>query len=447
MSEIRSVPPEGGNWDTPARDRDQTLGQAPGIADDVPDAADLERRHARYQRLLTLAFGVILVLDGVFFVHLFLGSGRALSAGIRWNWLLFAVGQWLWISLGHLLTDGVRLKDATAEHLGSYRREEVEDLVKNLLRPFRDREQPNLYVSNSKEPGAECLDRWLLNFIRPLNAIHITSMLFHLMRPDELRAILAHELGHFYRYTHALRRGDFFVFLFMGLSVAEVGWLIGASGFWGSVVWGSAVYFALLVAFGSSMIHLAKAQEYLADLFGARQTSKLSMVNALLQLGKGLEVSERIFEQTLRRIVDDGRLPATALFEAVGIIDRTLPPRLLEVGEEDPFLDQAFASEEMDKLRRDLGDDDLKAKRAELDVLLERYKNKPGYQILDWHLFDFDIRDLRVNETEYPHLIRRLVEEPDKQLVNVTFDNVKDAGDDEHPTLRQRILFLEKAMP
>lgn len=42
------------------------------------------------------------------------------------------------------------------------------------------------------------------------------------------------------------------------------------------------------------------------------------------------------------------------------------------------------------------------------------------------------------------HLIRSLIKEPNKQLVDLTFDNVKDAKDDAHPTLRQRILFLEK---
>jgi Zn-dependent protease with chaperone function len=416
----------------------------PVIPDDIPDAEVLERRHARYQRILTFVFGALLVLDGVWFVHLFFGSGRSLGAGIRWGWPLFGLGHWLWISLGHLFTDGVRLEDATAEHVGRYRREDVQAMVRDLLRPFRGREQPGLYVSRSSEPGAECVDKWLLNFLRPLNAIHITSMLFHVMRPDELRAILAHELGHFYRYTHALRRGDFFVFLFMGLAVAEAGWLMGAEGLSNSVLWGVPLYGTLMVCFGFSMLHLAREQEYLADLFGARHTSKLSMVNALLQLGKGLEVSERIFEKVLRRVAADPRLAADSLPAIVKIVDGALPQRLLDAGEEEPFLDQAFASEEMDGVRQELGEEARKASQKKLDELQGRYKNKPGYQILDWSRFDFDVRDLRVDEKEYPHLVRRLVEEPDKQLVDFTFDNVKDAKDDEHPTLRQRILFLEK---
>ncbi len=41
----------------------------------------------------------------------------------------WAIGHWLWISLGQLLADTVPLKDATEEHLGHYRREEVEKMV------------------------------------------------------------------------------------------------------------------------------------------------------------------------------------------------------------------------------------------------------------------------------------------------------------------------------
>lgn len=416
----------------------------PTLPDDIPDAADLERRHARYQRVLTVVFAGILLLDATALYHLFLGSGRTLPGSLRWTWTLAGIVHWLWICLGHLFTDAVRLEKATAKHLGRYRRKEVRALVRDVLRPFRDREQPNVYINRFNEPGAECVDQLLFNFLRPLNAIHITSALFHLMRPDELRAVLAHELGHFYRYMHVLRRGDFFVFLLMGLSVAEVGWWNGAESLSASLLWGVPVYYGVLLAFGFSVMHLSKAQEYLSDLFGSRQTSKLSMVNALLQLGKGLEVSERIFEKTLHRIAADERFPMSALSNAVRIVDRTLPPRLLSVGEEDPFLEEAFSSKEMGGLRRDLGAQEQEDRKKKLEKLLDQYKNKPGYKILDWTLFDFDVRDLRVNEKEYPHLIRSLVEEPDKQLVNVTFDNVKDAKDDAHPTLRQRILFLEK---
>jgi len=420
------------------------MSSIPALPDDIPDAAVLERRHARFQRVSAFVFAGILLLDAAGLYHLFLGSGRALPGTIRWTWAFAGVGHWLWICLGHLFTEAVRLEDATAKHLGRYKRKEVKALVRDLLRPFRDREQPNVYVRLFNEPGAECVDQLLFNFLRPLNAIHITSALFHLMRPDELRAVLAHELGHFYRYMHVLRRGDFFVFLLMGLSVAEVGFWIGAESFNASLLWGLPVYFGVVTAFGFSVMHLSKAQEYLSDLFGARQTSKLSMVNALLQLGKGLEVSERIFEKTLRRIAADERFPISALSNAVRIVDRALPTRLLSVGEEEPFLEQAFSSEEMEGLRRDLGGQEQKDRKEKLKKLLDHYKNKPGYKILDWSLFDFDVRDLRVNEKEYPHLIRSLIDEPEKQLVNLTFDNVKDAKDDAHPTLRQRILFLEK---
>ncbi len=60
-------------------------------------------------------------------------------------------------------------------------------------------------------------------------------------------------------------------------------------------------------------------------------------------------------------------------------------------------------------------------------------------------MFDFAEKNMRINEHEYPYLIKTLIENPEGQLFNSVFDNKKKNLYKPHPTFGERILFLEKS--
>jgi len=116
------------------------------------------------------------------------------------------------------------------------------------------------------------------------------------LRPDEVEAVLAHELGHF-RHRHVLRRIVMsFVFTLAALWVlawlARQGWFYSGLGVTpganGSAAMALVLFFLVLPMFAlvlqplSSL--LSRRDEYQADRFAARETSAEHLASALVKL-------------------------------------------------------------------------------------------------------------------------------------------------------------------
>lgn len=117
--------------------------------------------------------------------------------------------------------------------------------------------------------------------------------LFSRLAPDEIEAVLAHELGH-YRHRHVYKRiGMLFAVSFAGLAL--LGWLIGQPGFYtGLGVETPSHYMGLLLFLLVSPVFMfllrpllsgyARKNEFEADAYAAAHANPQRLVDALVKL-------------------------------------------------------------------------------------------------------------------------------------------------------------------
>ena len=107
----------------------------------------------------------------------------------------------------------------------NYSKQEIINLIRPILQEYKNKEIPAIYILKLKILNAITIDTYLVNFFKPFNAVYITESMFAYLTKDEIRAILYHELGHFYRYIYADMRFKITTFLCMLMPFAFTGML------------------------------------------------------------------------------------------------------------------------------------------------------------------------------------------------------------------------------
>jgi STE24 endopeptidase len=113
------------------------------------------------------------------------------------------------------------------------------------------------------------------------------------LNPDEVEAVLAHELGHF-RHRHILKRMALLAPTMLAL-LALLGWLMEQGWFFSGLGTSAtdtatalALFFLVLPAFTFALSPIAsywsRVHEYEADAYAARQTRAADLVAALVKL-------------------------------------------------------------------------------------------------------------------------------------------------------------------
>ncbi|MEM7182291.1 MAG: M48 family metalloprotease, partial [Spirochaetota bacterium] len=352
---------------------------------------------------------------------------------------------WFWFCFLNNLVDSFPLKTVTKKYLGNYSKEELQALVQETLEPFSQNHKiPHIYISEEAEPNASTMNTIFFSAWKPFNSVHISSGLLSILQPNELKAILLHELAHFFHYMWPLRRMDFFVYLFLGLLPAYLFLQFEATSFFIFVLWGSAVYFCCLLTFGMALVPQSKDMEFLADLFSAKHSDKLSAVNSLLIMGKGSEAMERITRKFLLHLFATKDLPYDAIYEFDDLLAKFMPKKIVTAEEDAEILTNIFNHKSIQKSRKKLTAEETQKKKKGIKKELKEFSGKKKFRLLDWSTFANASQDMRVNEYEYPQLIDALHTHPQEQLFNLASDNPKANKNEEHPTFTHRILFLEK---
>lgn len=217
-----------------------------------------------------------------------------------------AVGLALWFfiiawQILSLYSASVRIEKADSKMTGNYSVEEIRELVSSVINEFKNKEIPNIYILDSKIVNAYAVDTWLVNFIRPFNAVYISKRAFECMSEGELKATLLHELGHFYRYDYAGNRLRIPRFLFMSLPFAFI--VLIPHG-WKFLFAATLAYIVLkIISFPAKRDD--RIMEYLSDLFAAERVGKLNMINTLIILGneyKKLEENEKAISKVAAKV-------------------------------------------------------------------------------------------------------------------------------------------------
>jgi Zn-dependent protease with chaperone function len=199
-------------------------------------------------------------------------------------WLTSTLGQVILLRL--LSTPLYALREAK---IGLYTREELYTTITEVFKNSLEDEKPNIYVLKLDVANALALNVYLLNFIKPLNALYVTRKCLECLEQQELKAILYHEMGHFngYMYTgsRTVKFSLFFV-LFMPFAFA-----VAFKGLYAFLyVLGVLVFLFILAKLVLGSIDKRNhAIEHLSDLYAADKIGALAIVNSLIALGRANE--------------------------------------------------------------------------------------------------------------------------------------------------------------
>jgi len=207
------------------------------------------------------------------------------------------------------------------------------------------------------------------------------------------------------------------------------------------------VYFIANVLISWLTLKFEKTLEFLADLYAAKRFGKLNMINGLMTVVKSTEITEYLYKMILQQLKKDKHLSHLDYDQIVHIVMNKFPDKVMSKPMLNKFLQETFNSEEITNLKRNPDSIDLKEKNKFINDSYRLYRNKKNYKVIDWNLFDFNKKDMKIDEVEYPYLIKSLIEHPGEQMYDLLYDNVQSTRWKSHPTVSERILFLEKNLP
>ena len=405
----------------------------------IPNAESLEQSYRENYLISMVVLWLVIILDVI--LLLFIIS----SQSIVFYFLGLAA---IIVSLVSLKDDYVYffkrdkelLENVKDKSIGNYKTEELKELIASIFTHFEGKEIPRIYVVDEPLGGAHVIDTYVFNFIGPMNAIYLSRQEFCYLKPNELKAIIAHELGHFYKYMYPTQRFPYPFYLFVSLTPAFLLPLLP-----GWIVW--AVFIGLQVGLHPLLHkmfnHKSKTLEYLSDLFAAKLYGKLNMINGLLVSSKYSELIEVLHKKTLKLIKDDDELSVASFDDMFDKMVRILPDKPNSTDEVDKILTDAINGFSFKPYKTKLVKSEVRKEKA----IISRILNSPEFvvkrEILDWNTFDFVERNHRVDEEEYEALIENIVHSH-LYLVDSVDDDEDEKLNKTHPALRNRILFLHK---
>ena len=355
-----------------------------------------------------------------------------------------------------VLAGAVKLSAAPQDWLGRHSAEDIQCMVNECISALKKEraEQAKVFILKSPEANAASINSYFLNHLEHRNAIYLSSFVLRVLENDELKALIGHELGHFYHYQSPLVRAPFL--LNWSLSVLWLGtvWrLFGAGGSLSESLWLFSWWGTLLLLIPGVLwiigrvrirtMDFSHVHEFLADHTGATVADPLAMINALLKIGSRQEIFVKTLEHTKELMKSSSKANALQVLEHV----RTrLPDTILTLEEALNSVRFATASVVPETLSEP--DDansggnqptlaDLKNSLRQLQDLIGREEAK---RLLDWQEFDTHVQDYRLDETEIRLLMNALMANPHLYLFSLPGEDGPRKKMSTHPTFRARLV-------
>lgn len=332
-----------------------------------------------------------------------------------------------------------RLDEIKEDKIGNYTTGEIRQIFAEILSRFKGKEIPSIYLVDEPIRGPYVIDTYIFNFIGPLNAIYLPKQDLIFLKPAELKAILAHELGHFYRYMYPVQRFTYPFYLFVSLVpfflLPFVNRLIFAL-----------ILIGVNMGFNPLLYRLfnykSKNLEYLCDLFAAKVCGKLNAVNALIVSSKYAELIELLEKKLLMEIKANDALSLSSFNQIFDKLVRIIPVRPESIEQIDHMFTHTFKNFDFKSFRVQLSEREIVQEGEVITRLFQNTDLAIKRKLIDWEKFDFVKRNHRIEPEEYPFLIKSLRESKDYLVDSIT-DDENDKITSTHPSLRHRILFLD----
>ncbi|MBK1879689.1 M48 family metalloprotease [Pelagicoccus mobilis] len=410
-----------------------------------PSPALLQARSNKYARIDYATIGLLLAIN-LFLLYQIIIQSSIYSVFV--SCILLALSYAIHLSFTHglfKLPKARIIEFGSTQKIGRYQAGKIYLMMRELLAPHKGKEQPKTYITFQKYDGAFVLNSLFFNFVRPLNAVYISHHLFQILKAGEVKAILAHELAHFYEYIRPLNRVRFALMSFNALFPIYLSLNQGQISFWKALL----TWFVFSAIFNRLtnlwLSRTSQDHEYLCDLSAAKRYGVLNIVNGLFGVVKTAEIQAQLYKALLTRIRNDNTLSIKDLEELVSHCESELPSKAIGERDIERLVRKIMGDHKVRDLRKRLSKEEQKAEEKEIQGIVERLMLSHDFKVLDWKRFDYVIPDGRLNPSEYERLIRTLEAKPDHQLFDMATDNPDFTKKSSHPTVAQRIQFLEHA--
>ncbi|MFW9922960.1 MAG: M48 family metallopeptidase [Candidatus Thorarchaeota archaeon] len=326
-----------------------------------------------------------------------------------------------------------------------------------------------VYLTDTSIPNAFTLDVLPLPLIR-ITWIVLDADVLEILDEREIKAVIAHELGHVKRLDgiiNIFRFGiNYFVFLTYAIFIVRMFYnIIVEQPFIAiNIALKSAFLVVILVILwlftiiSRVLLNFSRRQsELMADYYASQTVGRNHIINALVLLGQRMDVIAafgtefrwlgslegkdnltREFIQGLKSLPPEELSKKISREKAVQIY---ICQRLKNLKEDllIPFTDKQIdeftenASKSLIKIREE---------SVENGFALDRQRQKEIVKLtIDWLLVDKD-KDLYLNDEELLQLVKIIKENPNKELFEEDLEKHHSLLGSDHPTMRERILFL-----
>lgn len=405
----------------------------------IPEAVVLERNFKNNHRISMGVLWGVIILDVLLLLLI-------ISSKNYWYYMMGVVA--ILISLISLKDDYIfffkrkkeLLQEVQDDVIGNYRIQELRELIASIFSQFKDKEIPRVYIIDEPIDGAHVIDTYVFNFIGPMNAIYLPRQAFYYLKPDELKAIISHELGHFYNYIYPAQRFPYPFYLLVSLIPA---FLLPLLQTWIVVLIFLGLHFGFYPLLHKLFNYKSKTLEYLSDLFAAKRCGKLNTINGLMVSSKYSELIEVLHKKTLKLIKDDDELSINSFDDIFDKLVRILPDKPNSTDEAEKILTTAIEGFSFKPYKTNMKKSEISKEKAIITALLNAPELVKKRELLNWDTFDFVERNHRVEEGEYAALIDT-IQNTHLYLVDSVNDDEDETLNETHPALRHRILFLHK---
>ncbi|MHA1505210.1 MAG: M48 family metallopeptidase [Candidatus Heimdallarchaeota archaeon] len=329
-----------------------------------------------------------------------------------------------------------------------------------------------IYLTDTSIPNAMTMDVVPIPGIRS-TWIVLDANVLEILDEREIKAVISHELGHvkyFDAIVNLYRFGiNFFVYIAYSLIVLTLLYRISEVIIEGTstplgialkiaffivvilILWALTIINRLLMSFSR------RHAEFMADYYAAKKVGRDHIINALVILGQRLDVVTSFATEVKWLGSLEGKDDMTREF-VQGIKD--LPSKELskEISREKAV--KTYIYQRLKNLRDDLfipitdeqideftkiASEKLLKKRGDLiqkGTAPDRKLQEEMVKLtIDWLLIDKD-KDLYLNEDEIEQLVTKLLLNPNKELFEQDIMQRRSIFGTEHPSMRDRIIFL-----
>lgn len=413
------------------------------MTDNIPNYKDLKKRYSLNERISFLFLITTLVLD-IFLIFYFFNETFIFKIFCSLS-ILVALYFIFKDYIGVFLRKKTPMGKVKSEKIGQYYTKDIKIMISKIFENYKNKELPEIYIIDEYD-SAYVIDIYVFNFLKPINAIYLPIYYFNILKFDEIKAIIGHELGHFYKYILPLKRFIFPLNLF--LCLIPVFSLYFMNIFKEYFLF---IYLFLFIPYSfiiqKTITFQSKNAEYLSDYYSAKLFGKLNFINSLIVLSKHDEVLEYLQEKILVSIKNHNDISIKNFAFIFSQVINLTPYEVFSKYELDKIVNDFFKSAKVKKFRKKLSKLKVKQEIQCIDLILESLNSNDfkvdDDKIIDWSEFDFIKKNYRIEEDEYNYLIKSITKNLDKQLVGSLSDS-DSKFNNLHPSLRKRILFLDK---